>query len=137
MQVLVNAFVRYHRGLGRMPARWRPWLISLLIANMILPWVFITRLEARVVFVVALLNGAFFVLLTAASGFSRLLGLGHLFWVPLIFFLWPRLEQFPIDTFYGTWLRALVVLNSVSVVLDAVNVFLYCRGDREELVSGL
>lgn len=136
-RALGPAFVRYHRGLGKMPRRWKPWLISLLIANMIAPWFFITHVEAQIVFAVALLNGATFVVLTAISGFSRLLGLGHIWWIPLLIYLWTRLDIHPIESPIGIWLRTVIVLNAISLVLDIANVIFYVRGDRGELVQGL
>ena len=120
-----------------MPVRWKPWLISLLAANMIVPLLFITRLEAQVVLGVALLGGATFVVLTAFTGFSRLLGLAHLWWIPLIVFLLYRLDPYPATTAYGIWLRAVIVLDTGSLVLDVANVVRYLRGDRQEMVASL
>ena len=134
---LGHAFVRYHRGLGRMPVRWKPWLISLLAANMIVPLFYITRLEAKVVLGVALLGGATFVVLTAFTGFSRLLGLAHFWWIPLVVFLSNRLDSYPATTAYGIWLRAVIVLDTGSLILDLANVVRYLRGDRNEMVAGL
>jgi len=131
---LAHAFVRYHRGLGRMPARWKPWLLSLLAANMILPLLFITQREAQVVLGTALLGGATFVVLTAFTGFSRLLGLAHFWWIPLIVFLLTRLAPHPATTPYGIWLRTVILLDTVSLVLDTANVVRYLRGDRKEMV---
>ena len=133
----VKAFVRYHRGLRKMPVAWKPWLIALLFANMVVPWAWMNRLEAQVVFGVALVNYFSFVILTGLSGFSRLLGLGHVYWIPLVYFLWLRTDVFPADTAYGIWIRAVVVLDAGSLLLDAANVIRYVRGDREEMVQGL
>lgn len=132
-----KAVVRYHRGLARMPLSWKPWLFSLLGANMIAPLFWFDRFEAKVVFCVALLNFVTFVFLTAVSGFSRLLGLAHVYWIPLVCFLWMRLDMFPVSTAYGFWIRTVIVLNTGSVILDAANVFRYIRGERQELVKGL
>jgi hypothetical protein len=133
----VKAFVRYHRGLGKMPISWKPWLITLLVANMIVPWFWMDRLEAQVVFGVALLNYFSFVILTGVSGFSRLLGLGHIYWIPLIWFLCLRLELFPANTAFGLWIRAVIILDAGCLLLDAANVIRYVRGDHEEMVQGL
>ena len=133
----VNAVIRYHRGLRMTPATWKPWLISLLAANMIVPLFWMDRFEAQVVFGVALVNYLTFVVLTGLSGFSRLLGLAHVYWIPLIFFLWTRLEMHPIDTAFGIWIRIVIVLDAVSVLLDTVNVIRFCLGDRDEMVQGL
>jgi hypothetical protein len=133
----VNAFIRYHRGLAKMPVSWKPWLISLLLVNMLAPFLWLNRLEAQVVFGAALLSYSTFVLLTGISGFSRMLGLAHVYWVPLIGFLWMRLDLFPADTTYGIWIRAVIILDAGSLLLDGANVFRYLRGDREEMVQGL
>ena len=132
-----KAFVRYYRGLAKMPIVWKPWLISLLVVNMVVPWLWMDRIEAQVVFGVALLNYLTFVILTGVGGFSRLLGLGHIYWIPLIWFLCLRLDMFPANSIYGFWIRTVVVLNAGCLLLDAANVIRYFRGDREEMVQGL
>jgi hypothetical protein len=134
---LGHAFVRYHRGLGKMPTVWKPWLVSLLTANMIVPLFYLSRCEAQVVLGVALLGGATFVVLTAWTGFSRLLGLAHGWWIPLIFFLLSRLDHYPASTAYGLWLRAVIILDAGSLILDGANVVRYLRGERQEMVAGL
>ncbi len=91
----IQGFIRYHRGLRKMPSGWKPWLITLLVANMIVPLFWIDRSMAQLVFGVALLNYLTFIILTGLSGFSRLLGLGHIYWIPLVGFLCTQLENFP------------------------------------------
>lgn len=120
-----------------MPVAWKPWLISLLVANMVVPWFWMDRIEAQVVFVVALLNYFTFVVLTGISGFSRLLGWGHIYWIPLIWFLCLRLGMHPANSMYGFWIRAVIVLNAGCLLLDAANVIRYARGDHDEMVQGL
>jgi hypothetical protein len=120
-----------------MPLRWKPWLLTLLFANMILPWFYISRLEAQVILGVALLNGATFVVLTAISGFTRLIWLAHVYWIPLVYFLWSRLDRIPCDDIYGFWIRAVIVVNALALVHDATNVIRYLAGDRSEMVAGL
>ena len=75
--------------------------------------------------------------LTARTGFTRLLSAGHVFWIPMIGWLWGRLDQIPADDVFGIWIRVLMALNSISLVLDTVEVVRYIKGDREELVEGL
>lgn len=137
LRAFVKAVVRYHRGLRMTRAAWKPWLISLLVANMIVPLFWMNRLEAQIVFGVALLNYLTFILLTGISGFSRLLGLAHVYWIPLICFLCTRLEMLPSDTAYGAWIRIVIILDMGSVLLDTANVIRFCRGDRAEMVEGL
>ena len=52
-------------------------------------------------------------------------------------FLWPRLADVPADDLFGIWIRALMVLNAMSSVIDVSDVVRYIAGDREETVKGL
>ena len=88
----------------------------------------------------ALVTGATFIVLTAYSGFSRLLGFGHLPWIPMLVYLILRLpqsqQQFP-DTWFLFWLHAVIVLDIGSLILDTANVVRYFAGERDEMVKGL
>ena len=75
-------------------------------------------------------------LLTGLTGFSRLVGLGHFPWFLLLYFLWTQLDQLPAGDFFGIWIRALIVLNALSLVIDTMDVARYVAGEREETVQG-
>ena len=133
----MQAFLKFNLGLMRMPVPARLWLMLLITANMIIPLFFLGRLEAQVVLAALLASMMLMTALTAISGFTRLLGVGHVFWVPLLWFLWTRLDQTPSDSFFGVWLRILMTLNALSLVIDTADVIRYVRGDRGETVKGL
>ena len=76
-------------------------------------------------------------LITKLTGFSRLVGLGHAPWLPLVYFLWTRLGEIPPGDLFGLWARALIVLNIASLVVDTIDVVRYLAGDRKEMVEGL
>ena len=133
----MRAFLKLNAGLMRMPVPVRLWLMLLITANMIIPLFFLGRLEAQVVLAALLASMMLMTALTAISGFTRLLGVGHVFWVPLLWFLWTRLDQTPSDSFFGVWLRILMTLNALSLVIDTADVIRYVRGDRGETVKGL
>jgi len=76
-------------------------------------------------------------LLTARFGFTRILGLGHVLWIPLLGWLAFRLGEIPADDAFGVWIRGLMVVNTLSLVLDAADVIRYAAGDRKEVVAGL
>ena len=105
--------------------------------NLITPLFYISRLEAQMVLAALLASMALMTYLTGLTGFTRILALGHIFWIPLLYFLWLRLEEVPADDFFGIWIRALMVLNAVALVIDASDVVRYIAGDREETVKGL
>ncbi len=67
----------------------------------------------------------------SAKGFVRLLGIGHIAWVPMVYWLWTRLDLAPADSLFKYWLLATIVLVSLSLLFDAIDVIRYLRGERE------
>lgn len=126
-----------------MPWRWKPWLFQLLLVNMIAPLLFITRLEAQVALAVTLLGGATFVVMTAFFGFTRIICVSHISWLPLIIWLAFRSQDYPlagasgVELAFAIWMRLVIVLDAGSLALDTINVINYFRGNRAEFVPGL
>ena len=133
----MGAFLKFNKGMLRMPIAVRMWLLVLIVFNMVVPLFYVNRPEALVTVIVFFASVMFMVLLTAWTGFSRMLGFGHVLWVPLLLWLWTRLDQIPADDLFGLWVRALMLLNVISLVIDAIDVTRYLRGDREEVIKGL
>ncbi len=133
----MQAFLKFNRGILRQPLWVRLWLVLLVTANLIVPLLYINRFEAQVVAGTLLASMALMTVLTAVGGFTRLLGLGHVFWFPLLYFLWTRLESIPADDFFGLWIRAVMLLDALSLTIDVVEVFRYLVGDRAETVRGI
>lgn len=133
----MNAFIKFNKGILKMPIYVRLWLILLIAINMVAPLFFLDRVEAWAVIAASLVSMMLMTILTAYIGFTRLLGLGHIFWFPLLYFLWSRLDSIPTDNFYGIWVRALMVFNAASLVIDSIDVVRYISGGREEIVKGL
>lgn len=133
----MRAFIKFNQGIMKMPVHWQLWLMVLITFNLVIPLFLLSHVEAQVVVGVLVASLMLFTVLTARFGFTRLLGLGHIFWFPMIYFLWTRLDQSPADNVFGIWIRALVTLNAASFVIDAVDVVRYIVGDREETVKGL
>ena len=106
------------------------WITALLALNLVFPIVYITTLEGQVVLLAAIAGAMTQMALFAKKGFVRLLGVGHVVWVPLVPWLWSRLDAVPPESFFGWWILALVVLNSLSLVIDVIDVTRYVAGDR-------
>ncbi len=133
----MNAFIKFNKGLMNSSLPVKLWVGLMVIFNMVIPLFFLERLEAQVVLAAIMASMALMTLITATTGFSRLMGLGHIFWIPLLYFLWMSLDQIPPDDGFGVWVRALIVINGTSLVIDAVDVFRYLAGERGEVVKGL
>ncbi len=131
----MNALIKFNRGILRLPIGVRLWMLLLVSANLILPVVYFQQSEARIVLLNFLASFLLMVLITGTSGFTRLVGLGHIVWVPLVLFLVSRLDSIPATDAYGIWIRSVIALNTISLALDAVDVVRFARGERSEIVS--
>lgn len=131
----MRAFIKFNRGVMKMPMLVRLWLMLLVALNLVVPLFSLDRLEAQVVVVTFVASVMLMTVLTASLGFNPLMGLGHIFWIPLMYFLWLRLDQIPVDEPFGLWIRALMVANAISLVIDTIDVTRYISGERNETVQ--
>ncbi len=120
-----------------MPRVWQLWLGLLMAVNVVVPLFFLGRREAWFVLLAIAVAAIVMTVLAAVAGFTRILGLGHFVWFPLLYYLWTRLGHWPADDLFGIWIRALILLNGTSLVIDVVDVLRYLAGDRGETVDGL
>ncbi len=45
----MRAFIKFNKGMMKMPLHWQLWLLLLVVVNLIIPLFFLDRLEAQVV----------------------------------------------------------------------------------------
>ncbi len=112
-----------------MPRPWVGWVGLLMGANSILPLIFITTLEGQVVLATGIVSAMIQMGIFRTQGFVRLLGIGHSPWIPLLLWLWSRFEWDA--SIFAYWLLVLMILNSLSLIIDAVDVVRYLMGARE------
>ena len=122
----LNDFVR---NIFRMPRAWWPWMAGLPLVNLSSIF-FLPRTEAWVVLGTGLLAATIMTGLHARLGYVRLVGLGHFVWIPMLIWLVPRLDQIEPGTVFYAWLLILITMDTVSLVIDAVDVLRYVSGDR-------
>ncbi len=127
----MKAMFDFLRTMMTLRKPWVGWIMLLMMVNMVIPLFYLGTVEGKVVlgaFVFgALLQGGIF----SAKGFVRLLGIGHIAWVPMVYWLWTRLDFAPARGFFGYWLLATIVLVSLALLIDAVDVTRYLRGERD------
>jgi hypothetical protein len=90
-------------------------------------------IEAKIVLLVFCIQAIFMISLTHRQGFTRLLGLSHILWYPLLYYLISITDIYPIDTWYGIWIRGLIIINGLSVIIDTIDVIRYIAGERDEI----
>jgi hypothetical protein len=131
MTIMMNFF----RTALKMPLPWVAWLSLLLTVNMVLPLFFMATLEARVVLATMMASAGLMLFLFAQKGFVRLLGVGHVLWIPLLYWLFGRVDFAAPDTGFEQWVLAVILLNGLSLVIDAVDVVRYLKGERQPTVT--
>ena len=117
-------------GIRSLPIGWQLWVMLMAVVNMLLPLLFIEQPEAQWTLVAFIAGATLGMVLVKRQGFTRLLGLMHIFWIPLLLWLWGRMSIWPVGEPFVIWLRTLMVINAVSIVIDAVDVVRYISGDR-------
>lgn len=130
-----DVLTKFPNGVLKLPLAVQIWLGVLVIANAVVPMFFIGHREAQVVLGVFMVSAASMMILAHMMGFTRLLGLGHVLWIPLLLYLWSRMGGHPAVEPYGAWMRIVMLLNAASLVIDVWDLVRYVRGERAEIVA--
>ncbi|MCP4204373.1 MAG: hypothetical protein GY769_20875 [bacterium] len=132
----MKAMIGFFGTLLALPKPWVAWVMLLMTANMVVPLFYLRTPEARVVLGAAVFGAILQTAIFSAKGFVRLLGIGHIAWVPMVLWLWTRLDAAPAGSLFRYWLLATIVLVSLSLLIDATDVIRYRRGEREPQLGG-
>jgi len=125
----------FMKAILRMPVPWLFWVMLLVAVNLIVPLFFIQTVEAQLS-IAALIAGAIAQsVIHARLGFVRLLGLGHIFWIPLVIWLGFRLSDTGLGDLFAIWLAALVLIDTVSLIIDGIDVVRFLSGERSPTLS--
>ena len=128
---MMKTNVRFFRAMFSLPMPWPVFIALLMAVNMVGPLFFLDTLEGKVVLGSIMLGATVMTELFRRKGFVRLLGIGHLPWVAMVPWLWIRLGEAPPGSAFAVWLTSVIVLNSISLAIDFVDVARYLRGERE------
>lgn len=126
----MNVMIDFFKTLLLMKKPWVVWVGMLLTANMVAPFFFIKTLEAQAVLASVMVGAMIQMVIFGNKGFVRLLGVGHVVWIPLVLWLATRWDAGMLETPFEIWVCAVMVLNSLSLIIDAVDVARYIRGER-------
>lgn len=130
LKLALKVMIDFTSTMFLFPVHWRLWLALLFSANFIAPLFFLGSLEGWVVLATGMIAAVLEMIIFARLGFVRLVGLGHIVWFGLVPWLWMRLDDnAPAALRY--WAFAVIVLNSLSLVIDVVDVARYLLGERE------
>ena len=102
---------------------WIPlWVLFLVLVN-VASVGFWESPVAKVILITFFLNSILMMGLYSRFGFEKILGLGHVFWIPLVVYL---LVQIPdVEGGFQVYLMVLLVSIAISLVFDIVDVRRY------------
>lgn len=132
---MFKTFIGFNKDILAMAIPWRIWMVLLVLVNMVLPLFFLGKTEAVVVLVAVMISMFIMMTLFAKFGFVRLLGLGHIPWLFTVPWLGLQLGQTMASGPFYYWLLSVIVIDSISLVIDAVDVTRYWRGERQPLIT--
>ena len=111
------------RGAWALGIGWRVWMLLLVAANGVGPIFFLPKLPALVTLVATLTALVLAVtLIRNEGGYTKLLGMIHAPWVPMLaVLLYEYPWRGPLDGYKG-WLTLSIVMTLGSLVIDATDV---------------
>lgn len=104
------------------------WVIYMMVINLAAAF-FWEELLAKVIVIVFMISSMLMMGLYAKFGFTRILGLGHILWIPLVIYIGYEIPAS--EGIYMIYLIILQITISISVIIDAFDVWKYLRGDTE------
>lgn len=108
------------------PRIWNIWLVGVNLTCLY----FIEHVEAQVVLGTTLLSVVGQAVIYGRIGFTRVLGIGHVLWIPMFAWLAMRLDSIAAHPELQLWIAVLAVTNTVSFVIDATDVTRFFKGER-------
>lgn len=113
------------------PLHWQLWMNLMGLLNFGAIIFALKDVRARWVVLAMIGNIVFISFLFGQFGYTRILGLSHVvFWTPLVIYLWKKRKAFPDHVWATRWLWAVMVVNSLSLLIDYTDVIRYVLGDR-------
>lgn len=130
----MSAMLDFLRHMLSMPLHWALWVLGLMFLNAGGGIVYFSTLEGKTTLAVFLLSAGLLLGIFAMRGFVRLLGAGHFLWFGLVPWLAWRYGLAPEEGWLRAWMAAVMVVNSLSLVIDVTDVVRYLRGERDPTV---
>ncbi len=121
-----NPFL-FFRDLMRQPIWVSAWVGVLMLVNMasLLFW---AAPLAKIIFLTFIISAVSMMFLYSVFGFEKILGAAHVFWLYLVPFILLQLED--AGGIFFWYLVVLSLLLTISLVLDAIDIWKYFRGIR-------
>ena len=126
MKNVVEIFGIVYLRFRLLPRVWCVWLVAINAVSLF----FIQHIEAQVVLAVTLLSVILQAFIYQRTGFSRIMGIVHISWIPMFIWMVSRSEAIVQNPDLFTWLIVLFATNAVSLFIDTIDSIRYIRGER-------
>lgn len=127
MKNIVEIFAIVYLRFKLIPRIWCVWLVLVNAACLF----FIEYLEAQVVLAVTSAAVLLQAVMYQKMGFTRLLGIVHLGWIPMFAWMAGRIDTIQSDDTLTVWVGILFATNLMSLVIDLSDVVRFIRGERK------
>lgn len=119
--------LRFFIELMRQPV-WIPlWVLFLMFVNMA-SVAFWGEPLAKVIFITFMVSAGLMMGLYARFGFSKILGLGHVLWVPLLVYVVSQIPE--ADAGFRNYLVVFSIFTAVSLAFDITDVWKHFKHRR-------
>lgn len=108
----------------------RVWAI-LLIGTNCGALLFVQSNYAQIAILAAVAGAITMMVIYASHGFVRLLGIGHIFWIPMLPYFVTHMPDPTSNPSLYMWMTVLIATNCISLVIDAIDLTRFFRGERE------
>ena len=129
---MIEDMKQFNAGVRSLHPLWQLWVLGLLMVNGIMPMFFIGELAAVVTLAGMVSGGLLGLILVRLHGFTKLLGLIHLPWVPMLAAQVGLHPGFDGNDPYSLWLSVSIVLTALSLLIDSIDVAAYLRGEQAD-----
>lgn len=122
LKIFGIVFLRF-RPMARI---WNVWLVGVNLTCLY----FIGHLEAQVVLATTLVSVVVQAIIYGRIGFTRVLGIGHLLWIPMFAWMATRSDAIAAHPDLQAWILVLALTNAVSFMVDITDVTRFVKGER-------
>jgi len=124
---LLNAFQIFSTNIHSMAWYWVIWIYVMVLVNGITPLFFLPRFTSIIVLLSAISGFYLGLILTHAIGYSRILGLMHFPWIPMVSFQIYYLykQSFKLKSSHDYWLSCSLLVSTLSLFIDFYDVYKY------------
>ena len=98
---------------------WVYYLVTLNLSSAL----FWNKPLAKVIFFTFIVSASSIIALYSYFGFEKIMGLGHIYWLPLLFFLFKQVPNF--KGHYKNYIVVLTISIIISLIFDTVDVWKY------------